>query len=61
MRFREQRRNDVAPGIEIGGDEYELAETRLPEVLRQDLPSSVVRGSRPMAAPAAPRRESDPR
>ena len=37
MRFREQRRNDVAPGIEIGGDEHELAETRLPEVLRQHL------------------------
>ena len=31
---REQRRNDVAPGIEIGGDEHQLAETRLTEVLR---------------------------
>ena len=36
MRLGQQRRNDIATGIEIGGDEHELTEPGLSEVLHQN-------------------------
>ena len=57
MRLGKQRGHDIAPGVEVGGDEHELAETRLTEILREHFRIASAEDRRSTAARtgAAPR------
>ncbi len=61
IRLLQQRRDDIAARVQIGGHEHKLGEPRLPEVLLQHLGVSTAQRSAAPAAPPARRRESSPR